>query len=87
MNVLSMEKKIAVVGALAEGASIRSINRMTGIHQTTIMNLGMKIGEGCFLLMDAFMRGLIVGVMVGIATENFAWGIAAGFFTLSVDRP
>lgn len=39
------------------------------------------------MISPAFMRGLIVGVMVGIATENFAWGIAAGFFTLSVDRP
>ena len=31
-NVLNTDKQIAVVGALAEGSSIRSIERITGIH-------------------------------------------------------
>ncbi len=30
-NVLSREKQIAVIGALAEGSSIRSIERLTGV--------------------------------------------------------
>ncbi len=57
-NVLSTDKKIAVIGALAEGSSIRSIERMTGIHRDTIMKLGVKVGQGCTALMDAKMRNL-----------------------------
>jgi IS1 family transposase len=57
-NVLKTEKKIAVISALAEGSSIRSIERMTGIHRDTIMNLGVRIGQGCARLLDAKMRDL-----------------------------
>jgi IS1 family transposase len=57
-NVLSTDKKIAVIGALAEGSSIRSIERITGVHRDTIMRLGVKLGEGCMALMDAKMRNL-----------------------------
>ena len=38
-NVLSTDKKIAIVGALTEGSSIRSIERITGVHRDTIMRL------------------------------------------------
>lgn len=31
-NVLSKDKQITVIGALAEGSSIRSIERMMGVH-------------------------------------------------------
>ena len=57
-NVLSTDKKIAVIAALAEGSSIRSIERMTNIHRDTIMRLGVKVGHGCTALMDAKMRDL-----------------------------
>lgn len=57
-NVLNMDKKIAVIGALAEGSSIRSIERITGVHRDTIMRLGVKVGQGCTALMDAKMRNL-----------------------------
>lgn len=57
-NVLSTDKKIAVIGALAEGSSIRSIERITGVHRDTIMRLGVKVGQGCTALMDAKMRDL-----------------------------
>src|SRR6267142_6599364 len=55
---LETEQKIAVTAALAEGNSIRSIERMTGIHRDTIMRLGVRIGQGCARLLDAKMRGL-----------------------------
>ena len=42
-NVLSTDKKIMVIGALAEGSSIRSIERMTGVHRDTIMGLGVAV--------------------------------------------
>jgi IS1 family transposase len=57
-NTLPTEKKIAVVSALAEGSSIRSIERMTGIHRDTIMRLGVRTGEACAKLMDESMREL-----------------------------
>ncbi len=57
-NVLGTDKKIAIIGALTEGASIRSIERMTGVHRDTIMRMGVKVGQGCTALMDAKMRDL-----------------------------
>ena len=47
MNKLSMDKQIAVIGGLVEGCSIRSMERMTGIHRDTIMRLSVRVGEGC----------------------------------------
>jgi IS1 family transposase len=57
-NALNTDKQIAVVAALAEGSSIRSIERMTGVHRDTIMRLGVKVGKGCTALMDEKMRNL-----------------------------
>lgn len=57
-NVPNRDKQIAVIGALAEGSSIRSIERMTGIHRDTIMRLGVRVGQGCTRVMDATMRDL-----------------------------
>jgi len=57
-NVLPKDKQIAAVGALCEGSSIRSIERVTGIHRDTIMRLGVRVGKGCTALMDAKMRNL-----------------------------
>jgi IS1 family transposase len=57
-NVLNTDKQIAIIGALAEGSSIRSIERITGIHRDTIMRLGVKIGQGCTAMMDETMRNL-----------------------------
>lgn len=57
-NILNTDKKIAVISALAEGSSIRSIERMTGIHRDTVMRLGVKVGQGCTALMDEKMRDL-----------------------------
>jgi len=57
-NVLSIEKRVAVIGPLAEGSSIRSIERITGVHRDTIMRLGVQVGQGCQSLQDQKMRGL-----------------------------
>src|ERR1039458_9549380 len=57
-NILNKHKQIAVVAALAEGSSIRSVERMTGIHRDTIMRLGVKVGQSCTDLMDITMRDL-----------------------------
>jgi IS1 family transposase len=57
-NVLSTDKQAGIIGALCEGSSIRSIERMTGVHRDTIMRLGVRVGQGCMALMDAKMRNL-----------------------------
>lgn len=57
-NILSTDKQIAVVSALAEGSSIRSIERITGVHRDTIMRLGVRVGKGCARVLDAEMRNL-----------------------------
>jgi transposase len=57
-NVLSKDKQIAVIGALAEGSSIRSIEQITGVHRDTIMRLAVRVGQGCATLLDKKMRNL-----------------------------
>lgn len=57
-NVLKLDKKIQVIGALVEGNSIRSTERMTGVHRDTIMRLGVRVGEGCLGMMDSLMRNM-----------------------------
>jgi IS1 family transposase len=57
-NVLSADKQTAIIAALAEGSSIRSIERITGVHRDTIMRLGVKVGKGCEALLDSKMQDL-----------------------------
>lgn len=57
-NVLKREKQEMVISALVEGNSIRSVERMTGVHRDTIMRLMVRVGEGCRWLMDTEMRDL-----------------------------
>src|SRR6266566_4159346 len=57
-NILPKEKQQIVIGALAEGTSIRSIERLSGIHRDTIMRLGVRVGETCRQILNQKMRGL-----------------------------
>ena len=57
-NILPLEKQVIIVSALAEGNSIRSIERMTGIHRDTVMRLGVRVGKACERLLDEQMRNL-----------------------------
>lgn len=56
MARLSTEKQTAVIGALVEGSSIRSTERMTGVHRDTIMRLVGRVGRACERLMDEEIR-------------------------------
>lgn len=58
MNKLKDDKKEAVIAGLVEGNSIRSMERMTGVHRDTIMRLLVEVGAGCQRLMDSAMRNL-----------------------------
>jgi IS1 family transposase len=57
-NILSTEKQTMVIHALAEGSSIRSIERMTGINRNTIMSLNLRVGQACEAMLDTSMRNL-----------------------------
>lgn len=57
-NVLPRSKQVAVISALAEGCSIRSTERMTGVYKQAITSLLVRVGEGCSVLLDETMRDL-----------------------------
>jgi hypothetical protein len=58
MYTLSSDKKLAVISALVEGNSIRSINRMTDVDRNTIASLLLRTGDRCAEIMDGSMRNL-----------------------------
>lgn len=58
MNVTSIEKQIIALNALVEGNSIRSTERMTGLHRDTIMRLLVRAGDKCQEIMDTHLRGV-----------------------------
>src|SRR5438445_1492865 len=60
MNGLSRDQQIQVIACLTEGMSIRSVERLTGVHRDTIMRLGARVGRGCAELHDRMMVGLRV---------------------------
>jgi IS1 family transposase len=57
-NLLRRSKQLAVLSALVEGVSIRSTERMTGVHRDTICRLLVKVGNGCAELLDSTMVSL-----------------------------
>ena len=57
-NVLKREKQERVIAALVEGSSVRSTERMTGVHRDTIIRLMKRVGAGCEALMDSELRDL-----------------------------
>ena len=60
MHVLSMERRVAVVEHLTDGAGVRAASRLTGVHKTTILSLILKLGQGCAWLHNKLVRGLSV---------------------------
>ena len=58
MNKLKINQQVTAIQALIEGCSVRSAERMTGIHRDTILRLMVRVGKGCKRLMDETMRGL-----------------------------
>jgi IS1 family transposase len=57
-NILKFEKKVAAISMLCEGASIRAVERITGIQKKTIGRLALRVGQACKRIMDEKMRGL-----------------------------
>jgi IS1 family transposase len=57
-NVLRREKQIEVLRLLVEGNSIRSTERLTGIHRDTIMRLVRRFGDACRSFLDESLAHL-----------------------------
>lgn len=57
-NVLSIDKKVAVITALVEGCSINSTVRMTGVAKTTILRLLEEVGMACAEAQDALVHNV-----------------------------
>lgn len=57
-NVLKLEKQVAVISALVEGNSVRSVERMTGVHRDTALRLMVRVAAAGKLHCDATLRGL-----------------------------
>ena len=55
---LPMDKAESILKLLVEGMSLRSIERVTGVHRDTIMRLLLLAGERSQQLMDSKMRNL-----------------------------
>ena len=47
MSVLKIARKLAVISALLEGNSLRSISRVTNVHRTAIQDLLVAVGDRC----------------------------------------
>lgn len=60
MNVLSKERKALVLSSLVEGNSIRSIQRITGVHKRTILRLLENVAAKCNQLSASMIRNVQV---------------------------
>jgi len=58
VNKLSLEKQNQVLSLLVEGASIRSTERITGVHRDTIVRLLARAGDACTRMMDKKLTDL-----------------------------
>lgn len=58
MNQLSIDKKVVALSMLTEGNSIRSIERVTGVHRDTIIRLMLSTSELVKNIMDDKLQNL-----------------------------
>ncbi len=57
---LPLDKAVSILQLLLEGMSIRSAERVTGVHRDTILRLLVKAGERCEKLMEEKLQGIRV---------------------------
>jgi transposase-like protein len=71
--ILSEEKIISVLHHLVEGCSIRSTERITGVHRDTILKLLVAVGEKCEHLMEERIKGVSVKDVQGDELWGYVW--------------
>ncbi len=59
MNVSKRDKQVLAVSMLADGSSVRAVERVTGMHRDSVCRLLVRVGENCASLMDAMFQGLL----------------------------
>jgi len=57
-NFLPLSKKVLILSSLVEGSSVRSIERITGVHRDTILRLMVSVGQLAQEVMDSQMMNL-----------------------------
>lgn len=57
-NNLPRDKQVRVLHSLVEGTSVRSTERLLGVHRDTILRLMVRAGNGCANLLDEKMHNL-----------------------------
>ena len=67
---LPLEKATSIIQLLLEGMSVRSAERITGVHRDTIMRLLVVAGTRCERLMQNCIRHIAVSV---VQCDEF-WG-------------
>jgi IS1 family transposase len=58
MNTLPIEKKTLILAHLVEGISVRSIERLTGVHRDTILRVLIEAGERAQYILDTQLTNL-----------------------------
>lgn len=59
-RILPREEQIACLHHLVEGNTIRSTERLTGVHRDTITRLMVRFGAGCQNMLDDLIFGITV---------------------------
>ncbi len=57
-NVLPMEIRCRIIAALCEGNSVRGTSRLVEVDKGSVLDLGIRVGEGCGLIHNRLVRGL-----------------------------
>jgi hypothetical protein len=71
VNTLNLEKQTQILSPLVEGSSIRSNERVTGVHRDTIVRLLARAGDLCSLCsIPKHKRGLCMGIRILIARRE-----------------
>ena len=73
MNKLTTQKRIQVIAALVEGASINSTVRMTGVTKQTILRLIADLGTACAKYQDEKLRNLPCKRIQADEVWSFCW--------------
>ena len=60
VRVLKADKQLTVLHLLLEGNSIRSVERITGVHRDTIIDAMVTTGEKCQEFLEATIQGVPV---------------------------
>src|SRR5882672_1923351 len=59
MNRLPLERRVQIIGMLAEGASLRAASRLADVSINTVTKLLVDVGSACEEYQDRGLRGLM----------------------------